>query len=488
MINHRCLNSYVGIRLLTYAGFGLLLSALLFQPVVDPDLYGHLNYGRFMLDTANSSGIDVVYHNQFSFTAPDAEWIDHEWLYQVVLWSLYRTAGEWGLLWFQFILAAAVVYFLLRSHYRNGRSVLWAAVLLIIPILSLQPGFSMRPQIISYLSVAILFDLLFRSGGKFSNSFILFIPLFLFWSNIHGGFAVGLVILLACVPWIWANSDIRGAYFYILMILACSAITLMTPYGLDLWNLIYQAGTSEFTRQFISDWRPIVNDPVYFALWFGLILQVLFIIRANERKGRLALSVIPVLFCAVISYQSTRNLPFFAIGVATYSSYTGTPGKNQSPKPDLLVYLSILLFFFSCTFIGKRFINGIKKPDDLFPKKLMRSFEKNADEGDRVYVHFSWSQWLLYRNSGVRVFFDGRYDTAYPPEVINDYYRVMRGDPRPLKAHRVQYVLVPDWYRIVESLKNRRTWTKLKQTEHGVLLKRGGINEGGVSGSDRSRD
>jgi hypothetical protein len=55
------------------------------------DLFWHLATGKHILESGA-----VPRGDPFSFTAAGAPWVDHSWLFQLVLWGAWDLAGVWG--------------------------------------------------------------------------------------------------------------------------------------------------------------------------------------------------------------------------------------------------------------------------------------------------------------------------------------------------------------------------------------------------------
>jgi hypothetical protein len=68
----------------------------------DADLWGHLAFGPRHRATSQP-----IQSDNYSFTA-DRPWINHEWLSEVVFFSVYRIAGAPGLIAFKLSSVAAL--------------------------------------------------------------------------------------------------------------------------------------------------------------------------------------------------------------------------------------------------------------------------------------------------------------------------------------------------------------------------------------------
>jgi len=90
-------------------GMGLLAMAA--RNVTDPDVWWHLRTGQLIVQQ------HAVFHTDpYSFTKFGQPWVDHEWLSQVLMYSLYRVAGWGGLIaGFGAVTAAAFLIVFFRS-------------------------------------------------------------------------------------------------------------------------------------------------------------------------------------------------------------------------------------------------------------------------------------------------------------------------------------------------------------------------------------
>ena len=71
--------------LLGIVGFGFTLRAQ-----VDPDLWGHLRFGQYFLESGLPPLPDI-----FSY-ASAGPWIDHEWLCEIIYFTAWRSLGDFG--------------------------------------------------------------------------------------------------------------------------------------------------------------------------------------------------------------------------------------------------------------------------------------------------------------------------------------------------------------------------------------------------------
>jgi hypothetical protein len=92
----------------------------------DPDTYLHIAVGRWIL-----AHHQVPHHGIFSFTMPNAPWVAHEWLGEIILASLFDYFGWIGLLALTGLVfaAAAAMLFRVLLRYLAAAHALLAGVL-----------------------------------------------------------------------------------------------------------------------------------------------------------------------------------------------------------------------------------------------------------------------------------------------------------------------------------------------------------------------
>jgi len=162
----------------------LLISSLFYffsYPGVDNDLWGHLFFGKEILQSGR-----LPLNNLYSFTAPDYPWINHEWLFQVIFHLLYASFGPDGLIALQVILVGFIFILLLLLGYREEMQLVPIGTLF-FTYMVLQLRFTHRPDLFSLMFFVIYFCVLASQLEKKISLLILFLVQIL-WNNIHGFF------------------------------------------------------------------------------------------------------------------------------------------------------------------------------------------------------------------------------------------------------------------------------------------------------------
>lgn len=414
------------------ARLALLLSSLLYffsYPEVDPDLWGHLFFGKEILQRGT-----LPLHNLYSYTAPDHAWINHEWLAEVILYGVYLFLGSGGLILFKMALGGALV-FLLDLTLRRSVSSLWARGLALVWVMAVvSPGFNIRPQIFTYFLFTGLLVVFYRREEKQTKA--LFAAPFLmgFWVNLHGGFVAGVGAISLFLLWTVIGGLRRGNRRAALMTEVVVPLTLsglvlvLNPYGLQLLTFV---GGDVLLRRPITEWEPI---PLWGFSFLEFKLGLIFVLLATPWKGSWRRwDFVLTLLAALLALGHQRHTPLFAIAAAPFLSM-----GLQRVFPFVRKRMSEWLFatavggmaLYQISTIGGVHLQNrfqlIVSPRE-YPTQAAEFLKRNGVRGN-LAVPFDWGEyfiWKLYPD--VRVSIDGRYTTAYPLEVVEDNFEWMRG-------------------------------------------------------------
>ncbi|MEE8111818.1 MAG: hypothetical protein V3T54_03705, partial [Acidobacteriota bacterium] len=159
------------------------LGARGFSAVESYDFWWHLKTGEWITQEGTLPTVDP-----YSFTAPDRPWIDHSWLFQVMIHQLFRAGGLPALAGLRIILLLVTVgcigIYLKRESVPDGI----AGLLLIVCLWGACFRLTIRPDLVSVCFTAVFLFLLL--GYRRSRKPILLwviaglIPL---WANLHVG-------------------------------------------------------------------------------------------------------------------------------------------------------------------------------------------------------------------------------------------------------------------------------------------------------------
>src|SRR5262245_31979193 len=123
----------------------LILAAVVvssFFKIADLDFWWHLKTGEIILTQKAFPHQDI-----YSFTAFGREYIDHEWLFQVLQYLVYDSIGPIGIILFKTLVLVFIYWITTRFLLKNGTPHAVAAGVLLVSIAGARARFIERPEI-----------------------------------------------------------------------------------------------------------------------------------------------------------------------------------------------------------------------------------------------------------------------------------------------------------------------------------------------------
>jgi hypothetical protein len=426
----------------------------------DPDLWGHIRFGQVML----SSG-QIVSHDQYSYTAFGSSWRDHEYLTEIIMAVVYNAAGVVGLKVWKFLCIAATVLFLAIGLAEADASCLVQLNMLAVTAVILAPYVQFRPQAHTFALFALTVALLAAESYRGSAPLWLMIPAMALWSNLHGGFIIGLITLVSYTGVVGLRDSLnsRGpsrACKLSAITGAAIVATLLPPGGLNSWCALLTAVCNPLTFKVIADWQPlsvalqaqwqsnpyfIISDLFLFALWAALLPAIWR--RPFKRDFPL---VFIALLMSIAAVKSVRNVPLAAIAcVIPATRQLGlllSGAMKEREEVTLSHWLQWLVFGAVLVFTSQEVFSSQLPTDMAYPSAAVAFMKQHRLRGN-VLAYFAWVEYLIWHLAPAsKVFVDGRYDTVYPLRVIQDYltfYWDLPGADKVLRTYAHDFILIP---------------------------------------------
>jgi hypothetical protein len=218
----------------------------------DPDVAWHAETGRYIL----AHGWPRT--DPFSWTVAGEPWIDQEWLWQLVLAGLMHLGGYKAVSLLASFLCVLLWCLLLR--YLERWLSFWTAFLLAWAAWwSMAFHYSARPHMAGLVILVIWTGELCTGELRWR-----LLPLFVLWVQIHGSWALGIVI--------------AAGLGFPEFALICAAASLVNPYGFGYWEMVaWQWRYSGVMGAYIAELRPVdaQHDPLRLALLTAAVCTAL---------------------------------------------------------------------------------------------------------------------------------------------------------------------------------------------------------------------
>lgn len=160
------------------------------------DLGRHIQNGAIIVHGSWADKWAVLHTNFYSYTLPNQPFVNHHWLSGVVFYFIHQAFGFAGLSVFYMLLGVLALALFFWAAVRQGN--FWVAffvALLLLPLMASRV--EARPEIFTYFFSGVFYFILseWRAGRLRHKWLMVFLPLMLFWVNLHIGFIFGFLIL-----------------------------------------------------------------------------------------------------------------------------------------------------------------------------------------------------------------------------------------------------------------------------------------------------
>jgi hypothetical protein len=465
--------------------------------LADCDTGWHIRTGEWILAHASVPMRDI-----FSFSKPGAPWFAWEWLSDVLFAKLNAWGGLQAVVMFTILLLSATfcaLFFLIR---RKANPIVAIAVTMLAAASS-SIHWLARPHLFTLIFLILFYAALeqVREGRTHFHRIPILASLpviTVLWTNLHGGFFVGALIVLA-----YGGGEVLRLVFsplgeqraavrlqaraYFLTGLACLAASLVNPYTYHLHVHMAQYLRDPWNSQHIMEFfSPSFHDPT--AIFFeAMVVLAVLATASNLRQGRFTESLLIVVW-AHGALLAARNIPIFAIaaappvGAAIQHWLTSLPKRHvaqwlraaaarfnriaaETAETDALPRLHLV------SALGVLLVAAVIYAPHP-PRKFLAEFDPNrypaaalatlrSDPGAHVFTYDQWGDYLIYRlYPAYKVFVDGRSD-YYGDDFEDNVMAVLNvkfGWEKILTGFGVDTILLPPSSPLTGALKESSRW------------------------------
>jgi hypothetical protein len=459
-----------------FAVGALFLLRLCDMTFADPDMFHEMALAREALELGY-----VPTEDHFAYTPTVSPSVHHEWGTGVVLYLVSKYAGPGGIMALKYLLSFGALTLCMWTATRRGASLLLVALLAPIAILGGSIGFTtLRAQVFTLALTALLFHWLDCDRRGSRRWMIGWVPIYLLWLNLHGGFIVGFILLVAHTM----EQAIRRAPVRHLVVLIGAGMTRLisvNPFGSAYY--VYLAHALTMDRHLISEWWPLWRtDPQLFRIY--LVSLVLLAYAWKSIGWRRMPGVLVMLVTAYAAARHTRHLPIYLVAWLSY-----VPGYlEQTPLGDWVRNLwqrryawigsgSVALGALCLVQAVPREPWRLRMPADkaaeasglpVYPIAAIDYLERSDFHGNMM-VPFTAGGYVLWRlHPQTKVSIDGRYEVAYQPGVLEEHIAVYEAQPgwqSLLARYPTDALLVPRTTPLDEHLPELPDWRRIYRDE-----------------------
>ncbi|MGZ5870991.1 MAG: hypothetical protein ACXWKP_02645 [Bradyrhizobium sp.] len=390
------------------------------------DLGWHLAAGDLIRDRGN-----IPFQDPWSFTLGDKQWYNLSWLWDVIASVLFQYAKFSGLILFVVACGAVIVGYLASICLSCGASAIAVCISVFFACL-LYPAFATAPNI--YLAASpntstMLFCAIFYGEClKRTRCFLLPVAMAL-WANLHGGFLLGFLIVgifwgAALLRRDWANLKI-----YSFAGAGCFIAIFINPLGWHIYDGL-TATLGHFVQAYITEWWSYFRNMTVPGSIPGIVYVLLFITLELRFRGShpipLESRLLSWLFLLLGLYQFRYMSFFFMFSTVPLALHIDRllpkQMNNFEAQRSLLAAGIIGACALPLTFMQIEPALGLPEMISKQDAFYLRTHFSHA----RLLNHWNVGGLLIFRTHGaVPVFVDGRAATAYPDDLLRDYFKLV---------------------------------------------------------------
>jgi len=461
----------------------------------DGDTGWHIRAGEWMLANGRVPDKDI-----FSYTKAGEPWFAWEWLWDVIFGWLHQQAGMAAVVVASMLALSVTFLLLFRLARRSTSNVLLAFGATMLAIAGSTMHWLARPHLFTLLFVVIFCSLLERVREQGRTRLLWWLPpLMVLWTNLHGGFFVG-VLLLVCYAageatgWLVerdrdaARAALRRSKPYLAAAAACAAVTLVNPYfyrlhlhmfhyltgSRHIWNISEFQGTN-FQHGAAPFFEPMVLLGAVAAAW-------------SLHRKRFAHAYL-LLGWLHLGLFAVRNLPIYLVVAAPIVARALEEWLELLSNAPLAAWAgracggfrNLAREFGAVDALPRVYAvsaAGVVAVGALFclpspPEKFRAEYDpknypaaalgviREAGASAKVFTDDEWGDYLIYRlHPATKVFVDGRsdfYGDTFSEKYL-DLLNARYGWDQTLRNYGVDTVLLRVGAPLTAALKESRCW------------------------------
>jgi hypothetical protein len=474
------------VAILALALGGVMFAITVAKGVQDPDYFWHVTAGQLIAETGRVPTADP-----FSFTWYGQPWTPHEWLSELLIYWLVAGVGRIGALLVFGLFPIVVFAVLAAALARRGARILALALPFALGAFVLIGYVTLRPQAVSWLLLAVLVWFLLAARPDHPRRFLLLVPFFVLWANLHGLYVIGLgVVGVYTIFTLAGRTPMSPARGWVLATLAgvigASMLTPAGPIGI-LYPLRY-VDAGDWGLANIAEWQsPNFHEPAH--LGFLALIVAVGLNGGRATPGWLAaLSWVGVAM-GLLALRSAPIavvlcVPTLVLGLearlrdrdARRSRRPMAPTRAVGRRVLELATAVVIVIGSMAVLIPRDLTAAIDENlAERFPVAAVNRLTELAPDAN-VLAEYGWGGYVISRlyARGGRVFVDGRND-MYSQQVLEDYSAIRAADPGwegLVNHYGVEAILLPPETTLTRGPAIAAGWCEAYRDETQVLYLR----------------
>lgn len=390
------------------------------------DYWWYLRLGRDILLQGTIPVTDTI-----SWTQAGKPVIYQPWLAGLLFWWIYNLGGS-TLTYLLRGVVLAITFGVLWRLACNASNPRLATVLVLIMGVSSASNWQMRPQLFAYPCFALcLYSLYLWQDGKDKALWLLPVSV-VFWSNLHGSFALALI--LAGTVLLFGKGNRKSLLIAMGWMVAA---TLITPRGFENWRFLNFMLHSPSDQLFSLEWFPPQNSGWQLNIFFAWMLIIAPLASLSTQKPSL-MEWILFLGFGWLAFSGVRYVIWclFLLAVISAAPLAGFfPRQSTTPSRNLSPYFNIGLasIFMLLTLL---YVPGIRErwwadappvyAPESNPFPAVEWLQAHPELPGPLWNDFAYGSYLAFALPSRPTWLDTRF-FVFPPEQMQNYQTISHG-------------------------------------------------------------
>jgi tetratricopeptide (TPR) repeat protein len=394
--------------------------------VSDSDHWHHLRAGEHLFNTGR-----ILEQFNFSALHPEQTYINHEWLYQAVVYLIDHYSGEIGLVGLQITLCVLAFFLVWRTSKLHVRTPAVEALILLLVVMCVSHRLALRPQHFSYVFLVLNFYVLHRYEQGDHRWLWLSVLVMPFWANMHAECIWGVIVPVTffageLLHRPWRDPKAWNHYKRGLIPASCAALAaLLNPHGI--MTLVWPFTVMGEMGSNVEELQASI-DPRYRPFWLLFTLTCLSIVMLRRQIRWSWVGLLGGF--GLVAWTANRGIPHFAFlatpfvvrGIVVFFQRLPSFVWVRFAARLMIVFTAFLMAFSVVT--NRAYFNKYDNVD--YPEAAVRLLTSENIKGN-VFVEHLWGGFVLWNGRpDLAPFMDGRY---YEKRDFDWYYSAKAGLP-----------------------------------------------------------
>lgn len=405
------------------------------------DLGRHIKLGEIILNQRF-----IPHTNLFSFTAPDFPFINHHYLFEILIYLGQQNIGLQNILYLKVLIFLTAISIILVLTLKPLSPLSFPITYIFLHVL--RGRSDLRPEIFSFLLTAITFYILERFYNKNSKLIYLLPVISLLWVNTHIYFPIGLLLQGAYLVEYFIKRQRHQLKVLLIIFFTSSLVTVINPNSLQ--GAFYPLTVFQNYGYTIAENQNIFlleklkyYSPDFLFVKISIAIIVLSLIYGLFKQ---TLKIKNIILCAagtVLALLNIRSFPYLF-----FLSLPAVIGNFSIIRNGKYLFLPVLIFSPLLIYESALYLNGdyyrLSSSSASTGLTLDESARKSMDFvishqlPQPIFNNFDIGSYIIYRGyPEYKVFVDGRPE-SYPKEFFQDIYIPIQSDYKKFKTLDIQ--------------------------------------------------